>query len=62
MANKIKVDFKIPEKRFYWTMLKALVKQRDWESLEKFANSKKSPIGYQVYSKLLTYSHSLKSV
>lgn len=47
-ATKIKTDFKIPDKRFWWVKLRALVEVRDWENLEKLAKSKKSPIGYEV--------------
>lgn len=35
-------------------MLKGLVEKRDWEGLEKFAFSKKSPIGYLVGSQRIT--------
>jgi indole-3-glycerol phosphate synthase len=34
--------------RFWWIKLQGLVEIRDWEELEKFAKSKKSPIGYEV--------------
>lgn len=34
--------------RFWWVKLRALVEVRDWETLEKLAKSKKSPIGYEV--------------
>jgi hypothetical protein len=36
------------EARFWWLKLRALVEMRDWEELEQFARSKKSPIGYLV--------------
>ncbi|CAG8544325.1 9832_t:CDS:10 [Racocetra fulgida] len=45
-ANKLKSDFKIPDKRF---VLKALVEMRDWEELDRFSKSKKSPIGYEPF-------------
>ncbi|KAK4049105.1 Vacuolar protein sorting-associated protein 16 [Microbotryomycetes sp. JL221] len=84
-ADKIKNDFKVPDKRhvhsnlsppfdkrqqvkkkqkkkqckltkrpfsfhrFWYIKLKALVSIRDWESLELFARSKKSPIGYEPW-------------
>jgi Vps16, C-terminal region len=37
--------------RFWWIKLQGLVETRDWEELEKFAKSKKSPIGYEVCEK-----------
>lgn len=45
-ALKIKSDFKVPDKRFWWVKIKALTAVKDWESLDKFAKEKKSPIGY----------------
>ncbi|KAI8327280.1 Vps16, C-terminal region-domain-containing protein [Choanephora cucurbitarum] len=48
-ASKIKTDFKIPDKRFWWVKLRALVEVRDWENLEKLAKTKKSPIGYEPF-------------
>ncbi|KAG5439417.1 hypothetical protein PCANB_001991 [Pneumocystis canis] len=49
-ALKIKSDFKIPVKRFWWLKLRALVAIRDWTQLEDWVNkSKKSPIGYEPF-------------
>ncbi|KAI9491794.1 Vps16, C-terminal region-domain-containing protein [Zychaea mexicana] len=47
-ASKVKSEFKVPDKRMWWIKLRALVEVRDWENLEKFAKSKKSPIGYEI--------------
>ncbi|ORX59517.1 hypothetical protein DM01DRAFT_1361698 [Hesseltinella vesiculosa] len=47
-ASKIRSDFKVPDKRFWWIKLRALVEVRDWEQLEKLSKSKKSPIGYEI--------------
>ncbi|OAD74766.1 hypothetical protein PHYBLDRAFT_124139 [Phycomyces blakesleeanus NRRL 1555(-)] len=47
-ATKIRGDFKVPDKRFWWVKLRALVEVRDWENLEKLAKSK-SPIGYEPF-------------
>lgn len=38
----------MPDKRFWWLKVKALAESRNWVELEKFAKSKKSPIGYEV--------------
>jgi hypothetical protein len=35
--------------RFWWTKLQALTEIRDFEELETFAKSKRSPIGYQPF-------------
>ncbi|OZJ06505.1 hypothetical protein BZG36_00636 [Bifiguratus adelaidae] len=48
-ASKLRTDFKIPEKRYWWIKLQALVEIRDWEELDKLAKSKKSPIGYEPF-------------
>jgi hypothetical protein len=69
-AEKIRSDFKVPEKRYcvcvitisftqfgqplsllrYWHLkLQALTATRDFEGLETFAKSKRSPIGYEPF-------------
>lgn len=48
-AQKIRVDFKVPEKRFYWLKIKALSTTRNWDALEKFSKEKKPPIGYKPF-------------
>jgi hypothetical protein len=48
-ADKIKSDFKVPDKRFWYTKLQALTSARDFEGLDAFAKSKRSPIGYQPF-------------
>lgn len=35
--------------RWWYVKLKALTANRDWEGLEAFAKSKKSPIGYEPF-------------
>uniref|UniRef100_A0A4X2LWX5 Vacuolar protein sorting-associated protein 16 homolog n=1 Tax=Vombatus ursinus TaxID=29139 RepID=A0A4X2LWX5_VOMUR len=45
-AEQLARDFRIPDKRFWWLKLTALADREDWEELEKFSKSKKSPIGY----------------
>ncbi|KTF91844.1 hypothetical protein cypCar_00035990 [Cyprinus carpio] len=45
-AEQLYKDFRMPDKRFWWLKLKALAEKEDWEELEKFSKSKKSPIGY----------------
>jgi len=43
---KLKGDFKISDKKFWWIKVKALAETKNWLELEKFAKSKKSPIGF----------------
>ncbi|KDR80313.1 hypothetical protein GALMADRAFT_62817 [Galerina marginata CBS 339.88] len=48
-ADKIKSDFKVSDKRFSYIKLYALTEARDFQGLEDFARSKRSPIGYEVF-------------
>lgn len=34
--------------RYWWLKLKSLAEKEEWDELEKFSKSKKSPIGYLV--------------
>ncbi|KAM5153135.1 vacuolar protein sorting-associated protein 16 homolog [Mantella aurantiaca] len=45
-AEQLYKEFKIPEKRYWWLKLTALAEKEDWEELENFSKSRKSPIGY----------------
>ncbi|KAB5594660.1 Vacuolar protein sorting-associated protein [Ceratobasidium theobromae] len=48
-AEKIRADWKVPDKRFWYIKLYALTEQRDWDGLEQLAKSKRSPIGYEPF-------------
>lgn len=48
-ADKIKSDFKVPDKRFWYVKLHALTEIRDFEGLDAFARSRRSPIGYEAF-------------
>ncbi|KAI5807059.1 Vps16, N-terminal region-domain-containing protein [Geopyxis carbonaria] len=48
-AVKIKSDFKVPEKRYWWLRLRALVAKRDWGEIEEWGKTKKSPIGWEPF-------------
>lgn len=48
-ATKLSSDFKVPEKTFWWTKLRALVARRDWTELETLASQKKSIIGWEPF-------------
>lgn len=54
-AQKIQNEFKMPEKTFWWLRLRALVVKRDWGELEEIAKIKKSPIGWEVRSRIPNY-------
>ncbi|KJA15614.1 hypothetical protein HYPSUDRAFT_1068261 [Hypholoma sublateritium FD-334 SS-4] len=48
-ADKIKSDFKVPDKRFWYLKLHALTVARDFEGLDAFSKAKRSPIGYEPF-------------
>lgn len=48
-AEKLRSDWKVPDKRFWNIKIRALVESQDWDGLRAFANSKKSPIGYTPF-------------
>lgn len=49
MADKIRSEYKIPERRFWWAKIQVLAETFQWDELEKFSKSKKSPIGYEPF-------------
>ncbi|EPY49689.1 HOPS complex subunit Vps16 [Schizosaccharomyces cryophilus OY26] len=49
-ASKIRSEFGVPEKRFSWLKLRALVAIRDWLQIEQWAASmRRSPIGFEPF-------------
>ncbi|KAJ7683002.1 vacuolar assembling/sorting protein VPS16 [Mycena rosella] len=48
-ADKVKSDFKVPDKRFWYVKLQALTSTSDFEGLDTFSKSKRSPIGYEPF-------------
>ncbi|BGP40027.1 Vacuolar protein sorting-associated protein 16 [Rhodotorula kratochvilovae] len=48
-AEKLRGEFKVPDKRYWYLKLRALIALRDWDALDAFAKSKKSPIGYEPF-------------
>lgn len=61
-AERVRADFRVPDKRWWWLKLKALAATQNWEGLEAFAKSKKSPIGYEpfvVSTSTISLLHSL---
>mmetsp|Transcript_2610 Transcript_2610/g.3810 ORF Transcript_2610/g.3810 Transcript_2610/m.3810 type:complete len:873 (+) Transcript_2610:103-2721(+) len=49
-AAKIKSEFKLPDKRFWWIKIKALAQTQNWEELATFAKEKRSPVGYKPFA------------
>lgn len=48
LAERLRTDYKVPDRHFWWLRLQTMAENGTWEELEKFAKSKKSPIGYEV--------------
>ncbi|KAJ6998320.1 hypothetical protein NC653_014495 [Populus alba x Populus x berolinensis] len=48
-AMRVKTEFKVSEKRWYWLKVFALVNIRDWEALEKFSKEKRPPMGFRPF-------------
>ncbi|RXK39934.1 vacuolar protein sorting-associated protein [Tremella mesenterica] len=48
-AERVRADWKVGDKRWWWLKLKSYAKNKDWDGLEAFAKSKKSPIGYEPF-------------
>jgi vacuolar protein sorting-associated protein 16 len=48
-AEKIRNELKMSDKHFWYLRVDILGKSYQWEELEKFAKSKKSPIGYDKF-------------
>ncbi|KFB37904.1 AGAP000529-PA-like protein [Anopheles sinensis] len=48
-AEKLKGEFRMPERRFCWLRVRTLAENYQWEELERFARAKKSAIGYEPF-------------
>ncbi|KAF3793124.1 VCL1 protein [Nymphaea thermarum] len=48
-AMRVRTEFKVSEKRWYWLKVFALATIRDWDALEKFSKEKRPPIGYKPF-------------
>ncbi|PMD39185.1 vacuolar protein-like protein sorting vps16 [Hyaloscypha variabilis F] len=52
-AKKMQSEFKVPEKTAWWLRLRALVSKRDWNELEEWSKTRKSPIGWEPFFTLI---------
>ncbi|KAI0515930.1 hypothetical protein KFK09_008601 [Dendrobium nobile] len=48
-ALRVRTEFKVSDKRWYWLKAFALATVRDWDSLEKFSKEKRPPGGYKPF-------------
>lgn len=49
LADKLKSEYRIPDRRYWWLRIQCLAEQGMWSELEKLSKSKKSPIGYEPF-------------
>ncbi|CAN8284876.1 unnamed protein product [Cochlearia groenlandica] len=48
-ATKVKTEFKVSDKRWYFLKAFALATIKDWEGLEKFSKEKRPPTGFRPF-------------
>ncbi|CAA7052189.1 unnamed protein product [Microthlaspi erraticum] len=48
-AAKVKSEFKVSDKRWYWLKAFALATIKDWDALEKFSKEKRPPTGFRPF-------------
>ncbi|XP_047477267.1 vacuolar protein sorting-associated protein 16 homolog [Penaeus chinensis] len=48
-AEKLKTEFKIPERRYWWSRVLAHSQAGHWEELLNFSKNKKNPIGFEPF-------------
>lgn len=51
-AEKIKSDYKVPDKRYWWLRIQVFAELEQWDELEKLSKVKKSPIGYEPFAEV----------
>ncbi|KAG0454964.1 hypothetical protein HPP92_024256 [Vanilla planifolia] len=48
-ATRVRTEFKVSDKRWYWLKAFALATVRDWDTLEKFSKERRPPGGYKPF-------------
>ncbi|KAL0113797.1 hypothetical protein PUN28_012729 [Cardiocondyla obscurior] len=62
LADKLRSEYKIPDRRYWWLRIQCLAEKGLWNDLEKFSKSKKSPIGYEPFiDECLKYNEKLEA-
>ncbi|XP_054280051.1 vacuolar protein sorting-associated protein 16 homolog isoform X2 [Macrosteles quadrilineatus] len=49
LADKLRTEYKVPDRRYWWLRIESLAEQGKWTDLEIFSKSKKSPVGYEPF-------------
>eukprot|EP01125_Pyxidicula_operculata_P003183 TRINITY_DN1353_c0_g1_i1.p1 TRINITY_DN1353_c0_g1~~TRINITY_DN1353_c0_g1_i1.p1 ORF type:complete len:840 (-),score=158.36 TRINITY_DN1353_c0_g1_i1:45-2564(-) len=61
-AKKIRVDFQVPNKRWWWLKIRALSDSGRWANLKSFSKQR-SPIGYKPFAEVcLKHSNDLEAM
>lgn len=60
LAEKMKSEYKIPDRRFWWLRIETLGSQAEWIELEKFSKSKKPPVGFTPFVDVCLKYNNLK--
>ncbi|XP_043465460.1 vacuolar protein sorting-associated protein 16 homolog [Leptopilina heterotoma] len=62
LADKLRSEYKIPDRRYWWLRIQSLAKKGLWTEMEKFSKSKKSPIGYEPFiDECLKYKNEIEA-
>lgn len=59
-AEKMKSEYKVSDKRFWWLRIQVLADSFQWDELEKFSKAKKSPIGYEPFVDVCLKRHNVE--
>lgn len=49
VAEKLKCDFKVTDRKYWWLQIQALAAQSRWDDMDRLSRVKKSPIGYEPF-------------
>ncbi|XP_034828699.1 vacuolar protein sorting-associated protein 16 homolog [Maniola hyperantus] len=49
LADKLRSEYRMPDRRYWWLRILTLAENADWSELEKLSKSKKSPVGYEPF-------------
>ncbi|XP_063827549.1 vacuolar protein sorting-associated protein 16 homolog [Ostrinia nubilalis] len=49
LADKLRAEYKMPDRRYWWLRILTLAENNDWDELDRFSKSKKSPVGYEPF-------------
>ena len=50
MAERLRADFRVPDKRWWRLKLRGLAHARDWAALWQLGSARRSPIGFKPFA------------